>query len=172
MADDAAQSWMYWQYKYYNDITTCTPEGEALFYSNGTACESKLRALSRTYPIAVAGSIDNFSFDAESAIFTLSYTPLADLTISDDPTSKSTEIYFNAQLFYSSGANVDLLVLAVDGTEAYDNVYFSVTCSEISGGGGIVMVEQTAAIPSTSSVRVEVTITPCSKEQLVCSCQF
>ena len=105
-------------------------------------------------------------------MFTLSYIPLVELTISDDPTSKLTEIYFNAQLFYSSGAHVDLLVLAADGTEAYDNVYFSVTCSEISGGGGIVMVQQTAAISSTSSVRVEVTITPCNNEQLVCSCQF
>ena len=27
VADGYLQSWMYWQYKYYEDITTCTPEG-------------------------------------------------------------------------------------------------------------------------------------------------
>ena len=27
VADEYLQSWMYWQYKYYEDLTTCTPEG-------------------------------------------------------------------------------------------------------------------------------------------------
>jgi endoglycosylceramidase len=47
MADDHQQSWMYWQYKYYNDITTCTPgtEGsstEAMYFANGTVSIAKL----------------------------------------------------------------------------------------------------------------------------------
>ena len=47
LADENQQSWMYWQFKFYNDITTCTPgtEGsstEALYFSNGTVSIAKL----------------------------------------------------------------------------------------------------------------------------------
>ena len=43
LAESHQQSWMYWQFKYYHDITTCTPEGEALYFSNGTVSQAKLR---------------------------------------------------------------------------------------------------------------------------------
>jgi hypothetical protein len=170
MADEGAQSWMYWQYKYYNDITTCTPEGEALFYTNGTACESKLRALSRTYPRAVAGTTVNFVFDTETAVFTLSYIPLAEISASELD-ALTTEIYFNAQLFYPTGANVELIVSSTDKYEVDYDSYFSVTCSAVVDGGGIIKILQTSSLPPTASISVEVTVLPCENKQLQCLCQ-
>ena len=38
MADEHRQSWMYWQFKYFQDITTCTPQGESLYNDDGSVC--------------------------------------------------------------------------------------------------------------------------------------
>lgn len=45
LADSAQQSWMYWQFKYYQDITTCTPQGESLYEEDGSVCTGPNPAL-------------------------------------------------------------------------------------------------------------------------------
>lgn len=41
-ADAQIQSWAYWQFKYYHDITTASPDGAESFYINGTLDTTKV----------------------------------------------------------------------------------------------------------------------------------
>ena len=103
MADKHAQSWIYWQFKYYEDITTCTPSGESLYTNEGDVCMDKLRILSRTYPMAVAGAIGSYDFHLRNAEFNLIYHTAAD----DDETARTTVIYYNRDVHYPYGVKIE-----------------------------------------------------------------
>eukprot|EP01113_Clastostelium_recurvatum_P033949 TRINITY_DN4550_c0_g1_i1.p1 TRINITY_DN4550_c0_g1~~TRINITY_DN4550_c0_g1_i1.p1 ORF type:complete len:510 (-),score=124.90 TRINITY_DN4550_c0_g1_i1:11-1540(-) len=99
-ADSNLQSWSYWQFKYFQDLTT-SGSAEALYDDSGMLEETKLKALSRTYPTAVAGMPVSFSFDAYSSSFQFIYTLNASIPL-------PTEIYLNEALYYPSGYTVTL----------------------------------------------------------------
>jgi endoglycosylceramidase len=74
-ADKHIQSWAYWQFKFFQDLTTASAAGGESFYlGNGTLDAQKVRALSRTYAQAIAGVPSVHSFDPLSSNFTLAYT--------------------------------------------------------------------------------------------------
>eukprot|EP01112_Ceratiomyxa_fruticulosa_P020687 TRINITY_DN712_c0_g1_i4.p1 TRINITY_DN712_c0_g1~~TRINITY_DN712_c0_g1_i4.p1 ORF type:complete len:514 (+),score=101.67 TRINITY_DN712_c0_g1_i4:1010-2551(+) len=97
-SDIFLQSWAYWQFKYYNDITT-GGSAEGFYDLDGNLEYNKVKALSRSYPQAVAGLPFDFSFNAANSDFWLSY--------SIDPSiSLPTEIYINEEFYYPQGFNV------------------------------------------------------------------
>jgi len=106
-AFSAIGGWIYWQFKSFNDITTqargnltlntTTQEG---FYYNGSLETAKVRALSRTYPQAIAGSPTSFSFNPVTYDFELQYN------ISN--ATAPTEIFLNEAFFYSKGFTVTI----------------------------------------------------------------
>ena len=53
-ADSALQSWTYWTYKSFDDITTQNAQTESFFDEQGGLQLTKLRTLSRPYPRVTA----------------------------------------------------------------------------------------------------------------------
>jgi len=99
VADANLQSWSYWQFKLFNDLTTAGP-GES-FYENGELEKNKVKALSRTYAQAIAGIPSLMSFEPSDSSFRLVYLI--------DPTAKApTEIYLNEEYYYPNGFTVTI----------------------------------------------------------------
>jgi len=121
LADSYGSSWMYWQFKYYEDLTTMTPQGESLYSGEGgTVSEGKLKVLSRTYPQVVAGELGSFFFNSHTHVFSMSFTPSVDGPNAGGPT----EIYFNGPIHYPHGAMVEL-----KADEGADLTKVYITCS-------------------------------------------
>ena len=55
-ADAQLQSWAYWTYKSFDDITTENKVTETFFKADGTLQMNKIKRLSRTYAMAIAGT--------------------------------------------------------------------------------------------------------------------
>ena len=116
MVEEFQASWMYWQFKQYEDLTTCTPEGESMYSGvHDSLSERKLRVLSRSYPQSTAGELNSFSFDSRTSKFEMNYTPWR---YSDVPegTNMISQIYFNQQVHYKSGVRLKVSVDNHDGT--------------------------------------------------------
>lgn len=176
LADKHQQSWMYWQYKSYEDITTITPKGETLFNDDGTVCIDKLRILSRTYPQRVAGILDSFEFNVKTAIFNMKYQLRSDTTISTSQLYYTSEIYVNRDLFYHTPSHVasgsDSSVISTGGvhielSEGADK-YIEIVCGE-----NIIQLIQTqtttTTLPNNNDHMIEVKISPCHVT-LTCTC--
>jgi endoglycosylceramidase len=107
LADSFMQSWTYWQFKSYNDITTQAfyhnYAVESLYDQDGQPEWNKIRALSRTYAQATAGHVVAMSFDPDTAYFTLVYTVRADVKRDD------TVIFASDVLQYPRGSTVTVL---------------------------------------------------------------
>lgn len=117
MADKYQQSWMYWQFKYYQDITTCTPEGESLYQEDGSVCQDKLQVLSRTYPQAVAGNIVKYNFEVNTRSFALEFNPwAADYFNTVKEEGRKSVIYVNREMSYPHGVRV--AITASDSSDA------------------------------------------------------
>ena len=101
MADARLESWAYWSYKYYDDITTTNPATETLYNGDGSLQLAKLAALSRTYAQAIAGVPTTITqqYDAASSAFTLSFTVNTAIAAS----ARVTQVYYNAPLHYPAG---------------------------------------------------------------------
>ncbi len=54
-ADRHFQSWSYWEYKFFEDITTVSDADESFYFPNGTLQQAKVSAMSRTYAYAIQG---------------------------------------------------------------------------------------------------------------------
>ena len=105
MVDSYQASWMYWQFKQYEDITTITPEGETMYSGvGGSLSQQKLRVLSRTYPRATAGELNSFLFNSRTGVFTMNYTPVL------NEYKLTTEIYFNRDTHYKNGVRFKVSV--------------------------------------------------------------
>lgn len=159
LADRFQQSWMYWQFKYFEDLTTCTPLGESLYDGEGAVCQNKLAVLSRTYPQAVAGTLHSYAFDSHTAAFTMSYTPLATLPAQGSSSDAATsEVYFNRELFYPHGVKVQVSGAA--------SSVLSVQCpSLLDRSTSILRLVQVQSLPAGTSddaAAVSVTISKCS----------
>ena len=141
-----------------------TSTGEALFWENGTAVEDKLKVLSRTYPLAVAGSTLSYEFNSHRAKFTMIFRTLESVSspvsnAESDPTAFTTEIYYNRELYYPQGMNIEIS----------DEPMFTYKCPADDDNRGVVELVQT-----TGGKRdVTVTITPCHlSNKHLCSCPF
>ena len=92
-ANEALVGWTYWSWKYYGDPTGSS--AEALMNDRGQL-EPTARALSQTYPEALAGSPLLINFDPATGAFLLHYT--ADPTI-----TAPTLIYVPRRYYYPKG---------------------------------------------------------------------
>jgi len=72
-ADSQLQSWAYWTYRSFDDITTQNGATETFYNPDGSLQMAKVKALSRTYAQATAGNILSMKFDETSGAFSLSY---------------------------------------------------------------------------------------------------
>lgn len=75
LAEQNMVGWMYWQYKNWNDPTGAK-ETEGLFTDDAdlrTLKPGKANVLSRTYPMAIAGTPTSYRFDPATKVFTLEY---------------------------------------------------------------------------------------------------
>jgi len=99
LADAELQSWTYYQYKFYNDITTTAGESEGFYNASGILDVEKVALLSRTYAQAIAGTPLFTSFNETTGVFILT------LTINRDITSP-TIIYLNEAIYYPRGFKV------------------------------------------------------------------
>lgn len=113
-------SWYYWQFKYFQDITTASDPAtnEALYNLDGTLQATKLKALSRSYAHRICGKPNSTQFEAESALFYLAYAP-------GSCGDKNTEVYLSEDFYYPQGFNVQFTgcdgcrLVSVDGRERY-----------------------------------------------------
>ena len=137
-----------WQFKYFQDITTCTPIGESLYNADGSVNTHKISVLSRTYAPIVAGSIVSNMFHPLTGSFDFSFVPSD--AISDSAVDASiTSIYFNRELYYPHGAQ---LTFASEDMKSK----FQVTCG--SGRAGGFELKQIAA---AAGAVVELSVKPC-----------
>lgn len=103
VADEHLTSWIGWDYKSYSGLTG---DNNGIFFANGTLNTLLVRALSRTYPMAVCGTAHRFAFNATGAGFELVYA--LPRTGRIDCGAQPTEIYLNEQLHYATGYRVAL----------------------------------------------------------------
>jgi len=87
-ADKVLQSWAYWQYKSYNDITTASNERESFYWADGTLQSDKVETLSRVYARAIEGVPTSMVYNRKLRTFALEFE--AHRATSDDA---ATEIY-------------------------------------------------------------------------------
>eukprot|EP00499_Haloplacidia_sp_CaronLabIsolate_P008816 CAMPEP_0196780524 /NCGR_PEP_ID=MMETSP1104-20130614/7941_1 /TAXON_ID=33652 /ORGANISM="Cafeteria sp., Strain Caron Lab Isolate" /LENGTH=527 /DNA_ID=CAMNT_0042150735 /DNA_START=6 /DNA_END=1589 /DNA_ORIENTATION=- len=102
-AERRGQSWTYWTWKDFNDITTQNPATETLYNEDGSLQLVKLKALSRPYAPAVAaqpGSVTS-AFDTATGVYTLAYTINPAVTA-------PTDIFLASQFHYPNGANITI----------------------------------------------------------------
>merc|ERR1712196_440419 len=96
---------------------------ETFFYPNGTLMARKVRALSTTYPQAVAGipSSIRFAFNRETGAFQLNYTTLpgkAGGGTNFENNTTATEIFLNEAMWYPKGFDVTLLAAVPEADPA------------------------------------------------------
>jgi endoglycosylceramidase len=129
LADAHVQSTVYWAFKAYNDYTSTGGASMSLYDASGRLQKKKLRALARSYPQAVCGTIVSTTFDSTSASYKLVYVfSAAAWTDGDSDYACTTEIYVNEAMHYSRGVHIDVSVSGGDDggvshTTAHNRVY-------------------------------------------------
>lgn len=104
LADDHLQSWIWWQFKDYDDVTTASVGDVESFYdSNGNLQTEKVKALSRTYAQAIVGVPISMKFDETNSNFDLVYRYNSSI-----PVTLPTIIYLNTGWYYPNGYNLIL----------------------------------------------------------------
>lgn len=74
VSDEYLVGWGYWQFKFFEDLTTSAGTGSEGFYnSDGTLQEWKVKALARTYLPFTQGVLTRQNFDTQSANFTAEF---------------------------------------------------------------------------------------------------
>jgi endoglycosylceramidase len=75
VADEHLVGWAYWQFKYYEDLTTSAGTGSEGFYNqDGSLQEWKAKALARSYPMFTQGVLKTLNFDTETASLDFTFT--------------------------------------------------------------------------------------------------
>ena len=96
-SDKYLVGWAYWQFKFFEDLTTSAGTGSEGFYnSDGSLQDWKVKALTRSYLMATQGTPTLMHFETSNANFTAIYTINTDI---DAPTI----IYLNKQYWYPNG---------------------------------------------------------------------
>ncbi|CAF3853837.1 unnamed protein product [Rotaria sp. Silwood1] len=103
LADAFLQSWSYWQFKQYQDLTTAQrPTTTESFYNEVGELEiNKVRALSRSYAQAIAGDPINMLFEPATSRFQLVFNVKTDI-------HQPTIIYINEDLNYPYGNDINV----------------------------------------------------------------
>jgi endoglycosylceramidase len=70
-ADSFFQSWTYWTFKGFDDITTQNAATESFFNTDGSLQTAKVTALARTYAQTISGQPASMSFDPSSRVLYL-----------------------------------------------------------------------------------------------------
>jgi len=99
-ADYYFQSWSYWQFKLFQDLTTAGPAES--FYLGDQLELNKVKALSRTYAQAIQGVPVSMTFHSDTSLFTLTYELNTSI-------QAPTIIYLNEEWYYPNGFNIDLV---------------------------------------------------------------
>eukprot|EP01043_Picozoa_sp_COSAG02_P058414 COSAG02_NODE_7266_length_3090_cov_3.345035_2_plen_166_part_00 len=108
-AEQRLQSWAYWNFKSYDDITTAgSPASEGLYSPDGSVQTQKVRLLSRPFATAVAGHPIRSKFDRLTNTYTLSYN------ITERLLNATTDIFINAPLYYPHGHEIHFSPAGVD----------------------------------------------------------
>jgi len=101
-ADKHMFSWAYWNYKYYEDITTTAgTKEEGLFNEDGTVQEYKHKALTGSYVQAFQGVGNNMFYDHDTKVLQFEFE-------FDNKISEPTVVYYNKELNYSNGIDIDI----------------------------------------------------------------
>jgi len=104
-ADKVLQSWAYWQYKSYNDITTASNERESFYWADGSLQADKVDTLSRVYATAIEGVPTSMVYNRKAGTFALEFN--AYRATSDDA---ATEIYVGPwTVRQNKDVNVDVI---------------------------------------------------------------
>lgn len=102
LADSRRIGWMYWGYKDWVDVPGGAGDG-GLFDDDDdkrTLRGDKLDVLSEPYPMAVAGTPEQYGYDPDSRTFELRYTP--------DPALTAPTLVFTAPRQYPAGYRLEL----------------------------------------------------------------
>ena len=97
VADEHLIGWAYWQFKYYEDLTTSAgTHSEGVYNSDGTLQTFKVKALARSYMQRTQGTPIRQKFDVDTGSFDFAFTY--------DSTVTSPSIgYFSKEYYYENG---------------------------------------------------------------------
>ena len=110
-AEQRLQSWAYWNFKSYDDITTAgSPASEGLYNPDGSVQMQKVRVLSRPFASTVAGHPIWSKFDRGTGIYSLSYN------VTEHLLNATSEIFINERMHYPRGHEVHI---SPDGVDAW-----------------------------------------------------
>jgi len=160
LADQFQQSWIYWQFKYYEDLTTCTPQGESLYDADGSVNAHKLTLLSRSYPQAVAGKVDSYTFHPVTKQFDVQFVGITaenwNNAESSPAIARTSDFYLNQALSYPHGFTVDLTFPST-GQDATG--YFVVNCPNKAEQSlnHLTLLQTTALSTAADSIALKVT---------------
>ena len=94
-AENSMQSWAYWQFKNFQDITTTSVGSEETFYlEDGNIQEEKVKALAATYVYALCGEPIENDFDRSNGVYVIEFVPIQ----CND--GKNSEIYISEDFYY------------------------------------------------------------------------
>ena len=99
-AENNFNSWVYWQFKYYNDITTAARPGttESFYNIDGSLQTNKVKALSHPYVYAICGTPLTHKWHSSTSSLVFTFVP----SFCSD---KHTELYLNELFYYQLGFN-------------------------------------------------------------------
>jgi len=97
-ADTMLESWAYWEYKNFRDITTQN-YNESFYDGKGNLETDKVRALTRTYAKATAGIPTHMYYNRQTQFFHLRFMASPRARDARAPT----EIYLNKEMHYPHG---------------------------------------------------------------------
>lgn len=110
-----------------------TGYGPSIFFSNGTYNMPVVRALSRSYPQAVAGATLAYLFDSNTAQFQVRYTIDATLT-------QPTDIFICEDVHYPKGYTVTTVPANLVSWTSSKNHVFIAPISSSSHGHNVTVV--------------------------------
>lgn len=107
-ADKYLAGWAYWQFKFFEDLTTSAGEGAEGFYEHdGTLQNWKVKALARSYLMSTQGTPKEMEFSSTSHNFTGRYRL-------DKAVKGATVAYLNKEHWYPSGYDYTVQVDSAD----------------------------------------------------------
>lgn len=143
-SDSVLAGWAYWQFKFFEDLTTSAGDGSEGFYNaDGTLQEWKVKALARSYLMATQGVPSHMHFATETGAFTAKFT--LEVTV-DAPTI----VYLNEDYWYPNGYDFHVFVEGVQApSSAYtidvsNKKYLSIKFSETSYSGQTITINVNA----------------------------
>jgi len=143
-ADKFIVGWAYWQFKFFEDLTTSAGTGSEGFYDNdGTLQAWKVKALSRSYIMATQGEPTAMNFNSDTSAFAGAWTVNTDI-------KAPTVVYLNSEYWYPNGYTYTLSVNGAKPAskqytvDATDPQRLSITFTDKALQGKVVALSVTA----------------------------